>query len=127
MAEELNKIRRYELKYTINETLALEIKDYIQSICSLDKHVPEGDTGYVVNNLYFDTPDLRFYTDTKHRKLTRYKPRARYYGMKPGKYIWPEIKYRNASVIWKKRYTLPIEKWPELFYPQKSERIQPRS
>jgi len=90
MTDDLSKIRRYELKYTITEQLAAEIKDYVKRICSLDKHVPQGETGYVVNNLYFDTPDLRFYTDTKHRKLTRYKPRARYYGLKPGNLIWPE-------------------------------------
>ena len=31
----------------------------------------------LVNNLYFDTPDMRFYWDTKHRRLNRFKPRLR--------------------------------------------------
>lgn len=121
MPIEFNKVRRYELKYAINEELAAEIRDYVSGIFSLDKHVPSGEQGYVVNNLYFDTPDLRFYYDTKHRKLTRYKPRARFYGKKATDFIWPEIKYRQSSVIWKTRYQLPIDKWPELFYPQKSD------
>jgi len=116
-ANELSKIRRYELKYTIDEGLAAEIRDYISNICTLDKHVPPGEKGYTVNNLYFDTADLRFYHDTKHRKLTRYKPRARYYGEKAVDFVWPEIKYRNASVIWKRRYSVPVEKWPSLFSP----------
>ncbi len=116
-SSDLSKIRRYELKYTITESLAAEIRDYIKNICSLDKHVPQGEKGYIVNNLYFDTIDLRFYHDTKFRKLTRYKPRARYYGEKATDFVWPEIKYRNASVIWKKRYSLPIEDWPALFLP----------
>ena len=116
-ANDLSDTRRYELKYTINETLASEIRDYIKTICTLDKHVPEGETGYIVNNLYFDTFDLRFYYDTKFRKLTRYKPRARYYGEKAVDFIWPEIKYRNASVIWKQRHSIPISEWPSLFSP----------
>lgn len=119
------EIKRYELKFTVTEALAAQIRDYIQNICSLDKHVPPGKNYYIVNNLYFDTPDLKFYYDTKFRKLTRYKVRARFYGAQATDFIWPEIKYRNASIIWKKRYHLPIERWPELFAPKKSERIKP--
>lgn len=121
----LSKIRRYELKYTVSEEQAEEIKEYVQNICSIDKHVPEGESGYTVNNLYFDTHDLRFYHDTKHKKLTRFKPRARYYGMKAMDYIWPEIKYRHGGIIWKKRFSLPVEQWPDMFYPQLSDRKKP--
>ena len=121
-SNDLSNIRRYELKYTINEGLASEIRDYIKNIYTLDKHVPPGERGYLVNTLYFDTPDLRFYYDTKFRKLTRYKPRARFYGEKATDLIWPEIKYRNANVIWKRRYSIPIAHWPILFSPYKSEK-----
>ncbi len=86
--------------------------------------MPSGERGYIVNNLYFDTPDLKFYYDTKFRKLTRYKPRARFYGEKAIDLIWPEIKYRHASVIWKRRYCIPIEQWPELFNSEETERKQ---
>jgi len=116
--EDLSNIRRYELKYVITESVAAGIKDYISNICSLDKHVPQGGTGYIVNNLYFDTPDLRFYHDTKFRKPTRYKPRVRFYGNKAKDLIWPEIKYRHSSIIWKKRYSLPVEDYPNLFIPR---------
>jgi len=125
MLTELSQIRRYELKYTITEEKANQIREYIQNICTLDNYVPPGEIGYIVNNLYFDTPDLRFYHDTKFRKLTRYKPRARYYGNKAFDFIFPEIKYRNASIIWKRRYCLPIEEWPDLFNPQKIDRREP--
>ena len=118
MSDDLNKIRRYELKYTITEELAIKIREYIKNICTLDKHVPPGETGYIVNNLYFDTSDLKFYYDTRFRKLTRFKPRARYYGLKAKDLIWPEIKFRQASVIWKKRYCISIEQWPDLFHPR---------
>ncbi|MFC2134226.1 VTC domain-containing protein [Bacteroidota bacterium] len=111
---DISSIKRYELKYTIDENLASEIRDYLKNIFVLDSHVPPGEKEYIVNNLYFDTNDLKFYYDTKFRKLTRYKPRVRYYGEKATDLIWPEVKYRNSSVIWKRRYSIPISKWPEL-------------
>jgi len=105
---------------------AAKIRDYIRNICILDPHTPAGQNGYVVNNLYFDTPDMRFYTDTKFRKMTRYKPRARFYGNQVGEFIWPEIKYRHASIIWKRRQPVRIEEWPKLFVTQTSQRIPPQ-
>lgn len=70
-----------------------------------------------MNNIYFDTPDLKFYYDTKFRKLTRYKLRARYYGLQATDVVWAEIKYRNSSLTWKQRCCLPIERWHEIFAP----------
>jgi len=122
LSKDLSEIQRYELKYTITETLAAEIREHITNICKLDKHVRPGESGYIVNNLYFDTYDLKFYYDTKFRKLTRYKVRARFYGEQATDFIWPEIKYRHGSVIWKMRYNIPIDCWPMLFCPQKAER-----
>ncbi len=124
-SEDANEITRYELKYAITEELAAGIRDYIRNICTLDKHVPPGMNGYLVNNLYFDTPDLQFYYDSKFRKPIRYKPRARFYGEKATDTIWPEIKYRHASVIWKKRYPVSVEHWQELFFQRKTERREP--
>ena len=115
MSKDLFEIRRYELKYTITEQMASEIRDYIKNICSMDKNVPKGDKGYIVNNLYFDTYDLKFYHDTKFKKMNRYKARARFYGEKAVDFIWPEIKYKIDSVVWKKRYNIPIKEWPALF------------
>jgi hypothetical protein len=114
MLSDLTDIRRYELKYTVTESIAARIRDEISSCCVLDCHVPPGETGYTVNNLYFDTPGLKFYYDTRFRKPMRYKARARYYGMKACDWIWPEIKYRQGSIIWKKRYRLPVGHFPEL-------------
>ncbi|MCK5148854.1 polyphosphate polymerase domain-containing protein [bacterium] len=125
MSQDLSKIRRYELKYTVTEAVAAAIIDYIKGFCSLDEHVPAGEKGYIVNNLYFDTPELRFYYDTKFRRLTRYKPRARYYGETIGDYIWPELKFRNSSVIWKIRHKAPVSQWHTLFHPQYSNRTEP--
>ena len=42
--DDLSTIRRYELKYTITESMASEIRDYISNICSLDPNVPPGES-----------------------------------------------------------------------------------
>ena len=118
-------IKRFELKYTITESLAQEIRDYIKNYFSLDKYVAPGKDGYIVNSLYFDTPDFRFYYDTKNRKVTRYKPRARYYGVKAKDFIWTEIKFRNYSAVWKNRRKISIATWNELTSPQESEQKKP--
>lgn len=125
MLSDLSQIKRYELKYVISEKTATKIRDYIQGICSLDRHASPKTGGYIVNNLYFDTPSLHFYYDTKFRRLTRYKLRARYYGEQVTDFIWPEIKYRQSSVIWKTRRRVSVEQWPELFNSQKSEHKNP--
>ncbi|MBN1998349.1 polyphosphate polymerase domain-containing protein [candidate division KSB1 bacterium] len=122
---DLSEIRRYELKYTITEEQAVGIREYIKNFCTLDSHVPDGENSYIVNNLYFDTPDLLFYYDTKFRKVTRYKSRARFYGLQASDRIWPEVKYRRASVIWKHRYSVPIDQWPKIFSPRESDHKQP--
>lgn len=121
MFEPLSDIKRYELKYVVNEELAYQIQNYIKHFCVLDKHVPSGEKTYIVNNLYFDTPHLNFYYDTKFKKLTRFKPRARYYGLRAEDYIWPEIKYRNCNVIWKNRYKMTIHEWPQIFNCEQSD------
>lgn len=126
MKDDFTKIKRYELKYLISEDTAQAIRDYISSFCRLDKHADPSSSGYTVNNIYFDTPDLRFYHDTRFKKMTRFKPRARYYGDRPSDYIFPELKYRNSSVIWKTRYKLKVEDWLDHFSIKQSPAEEPR-
>jgi hypothetical protein len=124
MFEDVNRVRRYELKYLISEDTAQEIRYHIRNICKLDKHADPVTNTYIVNNLYFDTPDLKFYYDTRFRKPVRFKPRARYYDHLPG-FIFPELKYRNSSIIWKTRSMVSVDEWPNLFYPVLSDREEP--
>jgi len=118
LINDYSEMKRYELKYTISSSVASEIRDYIRDFFSLDEHVPPGETQYTVNSLYFDTPELSFYYDTKFRKLTRYKLRVRYYGDRPTDSVWTEIKYRNSSVIWKTRHRMPFKEWPAFVQPR---------
>ena len=112
MLEIKTLITRYELKYTITEQEAAAIRHYIQDFFSLDRHAPPEDGGYTVNNLYLETPDLKFYYDVKFRKLLRCKPRVRYYGQHPEDLAWLELKYKNNNVIWKFRRPIPADEWP---------------
>ena len=114
MASPISTITRYELKYTINESQAHAIRDYIGGFFSLDRHADPATKGYTVNNLYFETPDRRFYHDVKFRKLRRVKPRVRYYGFRPENSLWLELKYRHDSIIWKFRRPIPLEDWPSI-------------
>ncbi len=107
-------IQRYELKYTITESLARQIREYIRPICSLDRHASPETRGYTVNNLYFETPDLRFYYDVKFRRLMRVKPRVRFYGKKAEDFCWLELKHKFNNVIWKRRNMIPLAQWPAI-------------
>lgn len=118
MLKYTDDIKRYELKYTISEEQASEIRDYIKNICTLDRHVCPGENGYVINTVYFDTMDLKFYHDAKLRRFNRYKTRVRFYGIQPSKRIWTEIKYRSGNIIWKRRSSVSTEHWPGLLEPE---------
>jgi hypothetical protein len=108
-----NIISRYEAKYLVSEGTARAIATAIQGICSLDRYADQ-DGRYIVNNLYFDTPDLRFYTDTKHHRQNRFKPRVRYYGLRPDRYLWVELKHKRNNVTWKFRRRVDLSEWPSL-------------
>lgn len=125
MEVDLNRLRRYELKYTVTESLARAIRDYIQPVFSLDKHASAEQGGYIVNNVYMDTPCLRFYHDTKFRQETRLKPRVRYYGQRPDSTAVLEVKHRHNTVSWKRRKWIPVEEWPGVLDVSPSDRATP--
>jgi hypothetical protein len=106
-------ISRYEAKYVIDERLARAVRDGIRGYCSPDEHV-DANGRYTVNNLYFDTPDLRFYYDTKFKQYNRFKPRVRFYGQAPDSYLWVELKHKIKNVTWKTRRRINVGEWPKL-------------
>ena len=126
MSTELHRIRRYELKYLVTEEQASAIREHVQGFCSLDSHSSPELGGYVVNNLYLDTPDLRFYWDVKFRRLTRVKTRLRYYGRRLKDSVWLELKYRQGSIIWKVRRRIAAEQWPGVLEPSVASTELPR-
>lgn len=125
MAVDLSGLRRYELKYTVTESQAQAIRDYIQPLFSLDRHASPQQRGYVVNNVYLDTPGLRFYYDTKFKQETRLKSRVRYYGQAPDDFVILEVKHRHNTISWKRRRQIPADEWPGVLEVSRSERTAP--
>jgi hypothetical protein len=112
-------VSRYEAKYVIDEMTARAVRDGIRGYCSPDEHV-DANGRYIVNNLYFDTPNLRFYYDTKFKEYNRFKPRVRFYGMEPESYLWVELKHKIKNVTWKTRRRIEVSEWPRLLQESES-------
>lgn len=126
MAVELAPIDRYELKYTVTEELAAEIREFIQPLFSLDSNLPAEQESYTVNSVYMDTPGLRFYHDTRLRQLLRFKPRVRYYGTRAVDSATLEVKYRHSRTVWKVRERIAASEWPGVLQVSRSDRTSPR-
>ncbi len=108
-------IRRYERKYLIDASLVDDISASISAFCDLDPyHLNAQEGGYTIQSLYLDTPALDFYEDKKARRLSRAKPRVRFYGEQPGDRVWLEIKRKVNGVVIKTRSKLPTADWPGL-------------
>lgn len=125
MEVELPANHRYELKYTVSEGQAAEIRDFIQPLFSLDANVPSEQGTYTVNSVYMDTPGLRFYHDTRLRQLLRLKPRVRYYGTEAARFATLEVKYRHTRTVWKARHRIAVTDWPGVLEIAPSERTSP--
>ena len=107
-------VSRYESKYLVPETMVPELRRFIGAFCSPDRYAgPDG--RYVVNNLYFETPDLRFYNDTRLKRFERFKPRCRFYGDGSDGFLWLELKHKVQNVTWKIRRRIPVAGWDTLF------------
>ena len=126
MAVDLAPIHRYELKYTVTEGLAAEIREFIQPLFSLDANLPAGEPSYTVNSVYMDTPGLRFYHDTRLRQLLRFKPRVRYYGTGRVESATLEVKYRHSRTVWKVRERIAASEWPGVLQVRRRDRTPPR-
>ena len=125
METEVHRAFRYEMKYTVTEQQAAAIRECLEPLFSLDTHVSSEQGAYVVNSIYMDTPGLRFYHDTRLRKLARFKPRIRYYGTSPPEFATLEVKYRQDRTVWKTRDRISVADWPAALEIAKSNRTRP--
>jgi hypothetical protein len=115
MSETRQIIARYEAKYLVSDETARAIAAGIRGICSPDRFAGS-DGRYIVNNVYFETPELRFYYDTKHRRPERFKPRIRYYGDGGHDHLWLELKHKLNNVTWKVRRRIDADAWPNVLH-----------
>ena len=99
---------RFELKYRISETVAHEIRRVARFHLDPDEHSRDGE--YVVNSLYYDTPDDRDGQETDEGVILRSKVRLRCYHAEPAAPFFLELKQRFGSSISKMRAALdPVD------------------
>ena len=97
-------LSRYEAKYTIPFSQIDSIVQFISPYCSYDTYSTlSPDKFYIVNSLYFDTPDLHFLRQRMTKAEKRFNMRIRSYGNDPSFPYFFEIKQRVGDVVRKVR------------------------
>jgi hypothetical protein len=97
---------RFELKYLINEEMALKVRDFVRCYIDFDPHtLGKPNYSYPVHSLYLDSDDLRLYREAIGRIKNRYKLRLRYYDANPNPKspVFFEIKRRMNNCVLKHR------------------------
>ena len=96
--------QRYELKYWIEESVAVRVRGFILQHLQLDPFgVGQPDNSYPVHSIYLDSDRLDTYWHTINGNKNRYKLRIRYYDDQPNTPAFFEIKRRTNDVILKER------------------------
>ncbi|HEX2956472.1 MAG TPA: polyphosphate polymerase domain-containing protein [Chitinispirillaceae bacterium] len=97
-------LERYELKYTIPWEMVGAISRFIEPYCSLDEYSElSPDNFYIVNSLYFDSPQFHFLRNKQNECLERFNMRIRSYGATPQPPYFLEIKKKRRDIIKKYR------------------------
>jgi hypothetical protein len=104
MAIDKLQASRFEQKYIISESEALQIRDFVCSYLEPDEHgVGKPNFSYPVHSLYLDSDDLKCYWSTINGDKNRYKLRLRFYAGKADAPVFFEIKRRMNNCILKQR------------------------
>ena len=94
------QLQRLELKYIINEPIALAIRDYVNTKLKLDEFsVGRPNFSYPVHSLYLDSDDLHLFQSTINSERNRYKLRIRFYDDKQTNPVFFEMKRREDGAI----------------------------
>ncbi len=97
-------LERFELKYTIPWEMVGPVSRFIEPYCSLDEYSEfSPDRFYIVNSLYFDSPQFHFLKNKENGCLERFNMRIRSYGAEPGPPYFLEIKHKRRDIIKKYR------------------------
>ena len=95
-------MKRYELKYYLNEQQLQYFKDQISRYMKIDKY---GLTS--IASIYFDTPDYRLITKSIEKPNYKEKLRLRSYGLASKKTkTFLEIKRKCGGFVYKRRISL---------------------
>ncbi len=95
---------RREFKYLIPETVALQVRSFVQQHLELDEFgIGRENLSYEVHSLYLDSDQWEIHHRTVNGDKNRFKLRVRYYNESPGTPVFFEIKRRMKDVILKQR------------------------
>lgn len=107
--------QRFELKYLVNEEVALTMRDFIRSYLVPDEFASKSPAlSYPNHSLYLDSDDLRLYWDVINGNKNRHKLRLRFYDDNPAAPVFFEIKRRSDNAILKERGAVRREAVPSL-------------
>lgn len=107
--------QRFELKYLVNEDVALAMRDFVRSYLVPDEFASKSATfSYPNHSLYLDSDNLSIYWDVINGNKNRYKLRLRFYDDDPASPIFFEIKRRSDNAILKERGAVRREFVPTL-------------
>ena len=99
----ISVMKRYELKYLLNEDQLKHFMDEIGHYMKVDKY---GLTS--IASIYFDTPDYRLINKSIEKPKYKEKLRLRGYGLvKPGNSTFLEVKRKCEGIVYKRRIALP--------------------
>lgn len=106
---------RYELKYLINESAALGVRDFVKGRLAHDSHMNPADSqGYMVHSIYLDNSEYSLCRATMDGEKNRFKLRARFYSNADDQPVFLEVKRRVNDCILKERATVHREAALEL-------------
>lgn len=96
--------QRFEFKYILEDSVAIEVRNFVRSYLELDGHgAGFPDSAYPIHSVYLDSPDLRLYQATVNGDKNRFKLRLRYYDEEPASPVYCELKLRKNRTILKQR------------------------
>jgi len=105
------RMDRYESKYIIPRTLVPEIRRFVRPFCIPDPYSRGEPPEYIVTTLQLDTPDLAFHNAKLNDNNTRFKLRARTYGLPGETAVYAEVKRKFGRTIVKSRAKVPFDAW----------------
>lgn len=108
--------KRFEFKYVLDIVKAHKVEVYFQKLGVLERDGYSENGPYIVNSLYYDTPQLDDHRDKDASLLIRRKMRARMYQSSwfdEHKTIWLEVKKKRNMNISKVRVGVSGTAWKE--------------
>jgi hypothetical protein len=104
MPQDQMQQQRFEFKYLVDETTALELRAFVNAYLPFDEaSVGRPNYSYRVNSIYLDSERLYTFWDWVNANRNRFKLRMRFYDSNPDTPVFLEIKRRVCGCILKQR------------------------